>query len=114
MLAWMASLSWGYALPALLQGSLVANSLISTWGRTTVPATLSGNRNPHRNLLRQAAPVALTTLVAIASSAFVLSERVTHQYHDAPRAELTPDLGSADPGGQGIRTSAATLRTCAA
>lgn len=108
-LAWMASLSWGYALPVLLQGSLVANSLILTWGRTAVPAMLSGNQNRHRSRMRQAAPVVLTALVAIASSAFVLSERATHEYRDAPRAELTADLGSAAPGGRGIRTSAATV-----
>lgn len=45
-LAWMASLSWGYALPVLLQGSLVGSALILTWRRATPRPPRPGKGGP--------------------------------------------------------------------
>lgn len=112
-LAWMASLSWGYTLPALLQGSLAAAALVLTWRRNPT----SHWQRPLRPAVRAVATVALFTVV-LASSALVLDQRSINVYRDAPRAQLSADLAAVSPAGRGIRTSAPTaaymreLSTC--
>lgn len=104
-LAWMASLSWGYALPALLQGSVTASALVLTWHRV-----LGRSGRPFRIsiLLRRAGPILALAVLTGASASIALGQRAMHEYRDAPRTALTADLGIAGPRGRGIRTSSAT------
>lgn len=104
-LAWMASLSWGYALPALLQGSVAASAVSLTWRRVQ-PRPWSPARR--RRLTRSAGSVLALGALTGVSAGIVLAQRAMHEYRDGPRTALTADLRVAGPGGRAIRTSVTT------
>lgn len=104
-LAWIASLSWGYALPALLQGSLAASAIVLTWHRVRSRAW---GPPRFRMLLQRVGPVVSLAVLTGVSGSVVFGQRAMHEYRDAPRTELTASLGVAGPRGRAIRTSSAT------
>lgn len=90
--AWMASLSWGYATPALLGGSLVLTAVVVVWP----PATR--------------VPAGVGVVAVVAAVLLVVPARDATPYRDLPRDALSADLGTVSPELRGIRTTASTYR----
>ncbi len=98
-LAWMASLSWRYPLPALLQGSVTACAVILTW------RPHPGTKNfwtaiPWPKLMRRVALTAALFTATVACVAIDLTERATHEYRDGQRAALSANLVTAAAAGR--------------
>ena len=103
-LSWMASLSYGVPVPNLVAGSVVLALLHRAWRH--VPSRLTA-KGP------APAAVAFALMFVASLPAFVLA-RTEYVHRDAPRADLTADLGALSPELAGIRTNERTatyLRT---
>jgi hypothetical protein len=91
LVAWSASLSVGYATPALALGSMLALLLLDA---------------------AQAAPPRAAGLLPVAVALVLLPAcgyaRTTTIYRDAPARELTAELAGVLPGGAGLRTNPRT------
>lgn len=100
LLAYMASLSWGYSVPGLLTGTL-ALGILDLLVRAAPEIELK-----ERGWL---APQALLGVAALAAASVLLVN--THdrgQVIDRAQDELTADLGTVTPGMRGIRTTPVT------
>ena len=98
LLAWMTSLSYGVPVPSLVAGSMVLALIHRSWRHIPDVA-------PPRRL---AAPTLAFGLVfAVTVPTFVLA-RSEYVHRDAPRAELTFDLGVLSPALAGVRTNERT------
>ncbi|MGI8828882.1 MAG: hypothetical protein ACR2I5_03800 [Candidatus Limnocylindria bacterium] len=99
LLAWMTSLSYGVPVPSLVAGSVTLVLLHRTW--LNGPSLVTGLRMP--------APlsIAFGVLLLVAVPAFAVA-RADYIHRDAPRAELTADLGSLSRELSGIRTNERT------
>lgn len=98
-LGWMAMLSWGYELPALVAGSMCL--AVAIWAFNDAPA--SG--------LEPRQWVALGSVVAAGVFAFVavkeIDARRAEPYYDRPASQLTTSVGDVDQDFSGIDTSPA-------
>jgi hypothetical protein len=95
-LGWMVSLSWGYATPDLISGSLLLVVGVESW-------RACGARLPEPGRVLLGSGLLAATLVASVTAHDV-------SYRDAPRDALTADAGRFAPGLAGVRTSQSTLR----
>jgi hypothetical protein len=95
--AWMVSLSWGYANPDLVSGSLVVLAAREAWH-------LAGRPSP--SAPRAVAAASLATAVGAAALVMVCRQDV---YYEGPRSALTRDAGAFAPGLRGVRTTPRTL-----
>jgi hypothetical protein len=103
-LGWITSLSWGYATPALMGGSLAATCLLLLWDdmRAALPRT---SRRPVDPRVAIAAMSVISLFATAAVFTGVADVRDTHTYRDLSRNSLTADLGAIGSAGAGIRTS---------
>jgi len=98
--AWMSSLSYGYALPNLVGGSMVLYVLHRTW------SGFDATRLPVRKFPMVPAAIALLSLVVVAY--VFVGTRQRDVYLDRPAAELTASLGSVSPAFGDIHTNPRT------
>ena len=113
LVGWMTSLSWGYAMPNLVGGSLALTLGCCIWRPSPAGASSVG-RWPGR---------ALFGLVAVAGLALVsvvfVDARMHSIYRELPSSRLTADLGAVDQEFWGIRSDPSTaqylsqIKTCA-
>ncbi len=96
--AWMASLSWGLAVPNLVAGSLAAY---------LVYRAVEDGRLGETNLGRVGA-LAVATLFAVLILPTFVSERLDRSYRDRPLDELTAELGSVHEDFAGVVTNPMT------
>ncbi len=103
LLGWMASLSWGYASPTLIAGSLVL-------AVTEVLGCSFGTFSPRARPSRPAAAGsdAASALLVVATFLWLSSVHAVNPYRDRPHAELTADLGPVAPEMRGVRTTPST------
>lgn len=101
-ISWMASLSWGYAVPNLMGGSLLV-AVVFRCGET-LKASLPEVRRPSWHLISQAAPIALAVLLIPLS----VQARRTTVYRDVPAADQHADLGRVSDAAWGIRSNNTT------
>ncbi|MBB5916592.1 hypothetical protein BJY24_005504 [Nocardia transvalensis] len=97
LLGYMASLSWGYASPTLLGGSLALLAIELMVRDMRIPA----------GRVRIAGGVAAVVLL-VATLGWMGELRLRAPYRDLPAGELTADLGESTPAMRGIRTNPAT------
>ncbi|MDQ3690384.1 MAG: hypothetical protein M3406_10185 [Chloroflexota bacterium] len=98
LLAWMTSLSYGVPVPSLVAGSAALALIERAWRHVpelSVPRPMA------------AASVAFGLLFLTIVPAFAIA-RSEYVHRDAPRAELTADLGALSPALAGIRTNERT------
>jgi uncharacterized membrane protein len=102
VVGWMASLSWGYAVPDLVAGSLALMVGRIIWMRPTS----GGLRRDHRRarMLFGAAGIAGLLLV----TAVFVDARLHTIYREPPASQLTADLGTVNRAFWGIRSDPAT------
>jgi hypothetical protein len=101
LMGWMAMLSWGYELPALVTGSRCL--AVANWA-------LGDVRFDSVRVLRPAlagAAVAVAVTVFLFSASRELEAREARPYYDRPAAELTASVGDVDADFRGMRTSPA-------
>jgi len=98
LLAWMTSLSYGVPVPSLVAGSVALAVMDRAWRHLPDLAV-------HRGIA--ATSVAFGLLFVAAVPAFVIA-RSEYVHRDAPRAELTADLGALSPALAGVRTNERT------
>ena len=96
--AWMSSLSYGYAVPDLVAGSLALYMLHRAW---------SGYSFPARPTLRIAPALAAAVLLATTGWVFDLA-RQQDVYRDRPASQLTAGLSAVSPAFGDIRTNPQT------
>jgi hypothetical protein len=110
LLGWMTSLSWGYANPNLVAGSIVLAGVWSLW-RDACVESVSGSR-----ALRLAATVAVFVALLLSMRSFAIAR--SRPYFDRPAAEAVVDLGRVSPALAGIHANPITaaflddLATC--
>ena len=93
--AWMTTLSYGYAVPDLVCGTLALYVLHATWSGAKLPAT-----NPWKIV------PAVAAIAAFAVTAYGFdAARLQDVYHDRPAAQLTASLASVSPAFGDIRTN---------
>jgi hypothetical protein len=103
--AWSASVSIGYATPALAAGALFAAAFhIAATGWRARHA----DRVERGSGRRRSMPRAVALAVALALGAFWVPARLHQIYRDRPAAELDRPLGAVLPGGSMIRTGEST------
>jgi hypothetical protein len=98
LLAWMTSLSYGVPVPSLVAGSMALALIDRAWRHVpdlAVPRPMV------------AASVAFGLLFVATVPAFAVA-RSEYVHRDAPRTELTADLGALSPALAGIRTNERT------
>ena len=98
LLAWMTSLSYGVPVPSLVAGSVALALIDRAWRHVpdlAVPRPMA------------AASVAFGLLFVATVPAFAIA-RSEYVHRDAPRRELTADLGALSPALAGIRTNERT------
>ena len=98
LLAWMTSLSYGVPVPSLVAGSLSLVLVDRAWRHVpdlTAPGPMA------------AASVVFGLLFAATVPAFAIA-RSEYVHRDAPRPELTADLGALSPALAGVRTNERT------
>lgn len=93
VIAWMASLSWGYAVPDLVAGSVALHVGAVVAAEAELPSL------PARRI--GAAACAFSVLLVAVMATVVRRGEV---YRDRPARELSVDLGTVAPAGRGIRT----------
>jgi hypothetical protein len=98
IVAVMVTLSWGYATPALIGGSIAVWLIVRIW--RVVRIAPSG--------ARALAPVVALGVIAVAFAA--LHAGRTYPYYDRAAPQLTASLSSLAPDFAGIRTNATTAR----
>lgn len=109
LLAWMASLSWGYDSPTLLGGSMALATVELVSRHTTMP---------EGTWFRRAAAPCSALVVLVSAAGFLVVEQARSPYRDRPRSELVAGLGAAIPEMRGIESTPSTLayldqmRTC--
>ncbi len=96
--AWMSSLSYGYAVPDLVAGSLALYMLHRAW---------SGFEFHARPMISFAPAVAAVLLLATTSWLFDVA-RQQHVYRDRPSTQLTASLSGVSPAFGDIRTNTQT------
>jgi hypothetical protein len=104
LLAWMASLSWGYDTPALLGGTMVLGTL---WVLVKQLPEYRFQRVSGRTDLRPEAAV-LGLVAVLVAGQFVVNAHDAGPYRDRPQGELLTNLGDVTPSMAGIRTNPAT------
>ena len=103
LLGWMASLSWGYASPTLIAGTLALASaeLLARSLGALVPMT-----RPPRSVT--VVSDAASALLVVATLLWLSSLHAANPYRDRPHVELTADLGAVAPEMRGVRTTPST------
>ncbi len=96
--AWMSALSYGFAYPNLVCGSL---------GLYVVHGAWAGARWPSGMTLRAAPAIGAIALLAVTAYVFD-GARVQDVYRDRPASQLTAELSSVSPAFGGIRTNPQT------
>ncbi|MDJ0359730.1 hypothetical protein [Rhodococcus sp. H29-C3] len=104
LLAWMASLSWGYDSPTLLAGSMVLLTLDLVKRNLLLPTVSEQNL-----WIRRGGALAAAVTVTVVVAGFVTVEQAQNPYRDRPRDELVADLGTAIPEMRGIESNASTF-----
>jgi hypothetical protein len=99
LMAWMAMLSWGYEVPALLGGSMAL--AIAAWA-------LEGVAAPARSRTYAFALVLAAAAVFVYTADQEISAREAEPYYDRAASELTASVGDVDDDFAGIRTSPVT------
>ncbi|MDI2126274.1 hypothetical protein [Yinghuangia seranimata] len=102
-LGWMAALSYGYDVPALVGGSLALTLLVVLWRDVPPPIRPGGLR-------RTGVLVVAGALVASAGAVKLIHVRDTYGYLDGGRPGLTHGMGAVSSDLRGIRTTEGDLR----
>ena len=102
VIAWMASLSWGYAVADLAAGGIV---LTIAWRAWTLVGTHVRFDARTRAVLGASALV-----VALVAVVWGVHARQTDVYRDQPAAQLTANLSTVAPGLAGLMSTPMTLR----
>jgi hypothetical protein len=96
--AWMSSLSYGYAVPDLVAGSLALYMLHRAWSGYEFSARLTVNIAP-----------AVAAIVLLATTAWLFDmAREQHVYRDRPASQLTASLSGVSPAFGDIHTNPQT------
>ena len=98
--AWMSMLSWGYAWPSFVAGSIVLFLL-----HRLRPPQPAGRRATY---LQVFGPGLVAVLLLVMVGGELLAQRATHVYLDRPARQLTATLGSVSSTLGGIRTNPQT------
>jgi hypothetical protein len=105
--AWMSALSYGFAYPNFVAGTLIVYALQRAWSG----APLRANAPRHRPHLRlSVAPVAASILVLLVFGYLFVNVRSQDVYGDRPAAQLTATVDGVSSAFGGIRTNPETAR----
>jgi len=103
LMGWMAMLSWGYELPALMAGSMCL--VVANWAFADV-------RQEMFVVGRRSVLVAVATAAAFGLFLYTadreVSARESQPFYDVPLGRLTASVGDVDPDFRGIKTGQAT------